>query len=79
MYHPALRSQLPERVHFDGELFAGGHQLGSARKEIMETLLIGVKARVMPTIDLVVQVPAGMAVAEALHLLRQPAPHGPWP
>jgi len=33
----------------------------------------------MPTIDLVVKVPAGMAVAEALHLLRQAAPHGPWP
>jgi hypothetical protein len=34
----------------------------------METLLIGVKARFMPTIDLVVKVPAGMAVAWASNL-----------
>ena len=79
LHRPAPCAELPERVDVDEELITGDHQFGSAGQQLMEALPIGVKARVMATIDLVVQAFAGMTVAEALHLLGQAAPHGPWP
>ncbi len=79
LHRPALWAQLPERVHVEGELITGGHEVASAGQQLVQVVLVSVQARVVPAGHFLVQSPAGMVVAELLHLLGQGAPHGPWP
>jgi hypothetical protein len=43
LHRPALGAQLPERVHVERELVTGGHEVTSARQQLVQVVLVSVR------------------------------------